>query len=96
MRRFGYWFGVVLLIAGAAAALAELLTVVQGAPSSLDPGTIWSRIHLTSLVGFQALIEKSAVAFLWTPIQFVLGLPTWLLTVPPGLALVLLCRERSR
>jgi hypothetical protein len=96
MRAFGYWLGVVLLIAGAAAALAELFTVVQGAPSVLAPGTIWFRIHATSLVGFQALIEKSAVAFLWPPIQFVLGLPSWLLLVTPGLALIVLCREKSR
>ena len=32
MRRFGYWLGVVLLVAGAAAAVADLLTMLQGAP----------------------------------------------------------------
>jgi hypothetical protein len=96
MRKFGYWLGVVLLVAGAAAAVAELLTIVQGAPSTLSIGAIWFRIHGNSLVGFQALIEKGVSPLIWPPIQWFLTLPTWLVLVPPGLLLVLLCRDRGR
>jgi hypothetical protein len=96
MKKVGYWFGVGLLIAGAAAAVAELLTIVQGAPSTLSIGAIWFRIHANSLVGFQALIEKQLTPLIWPPIQWLLTLPTWLMLVPPGLPLVLLCRDRGR
>jgi hypothetical protein len=60
MRKFGYWLGVGLLVAGAAAAVAELLTILQGAPSTLSIGAIWFRIHANSLVGFQSLIEHAS------------------------------------
>jgi len=96
MRTFGYWLGVVLLIAGAAAGLAELLTYLQGAPATLSPGAIWFRLHANSLVGFQALVEKGPLPWLWPPIQYLLTLPSWSLLVPPGLMLVVLCRTRTR
>jgi hypothetical protein len=96
MRTFGYWSGIALLIAGAAIAMAELLSVVQGARSVLSPGVIWYRIHANSLVGFQALIEKQLTPLLWPPIQWLLTLPAWLVLVPPGLLLVLLGRDRVR
>src|SRR5690554_1870641 len=96
MRRFGYWLGVALLAAGAAAAVAELFTMLQGEPATLSIGAIWYRIHANSLVGFQALIEKGLSPAIWAPIQWFLVLPTWLVLVPPGLLLVLLCRERER
>ena len=96
MRRFGYWLGIGLLVAAAAAALAELLTIVPGAPARLSIGAIWFRIHANSLVGFQALIEKGLSPLIWPPIQWLLTLPTWLVLAPPGLLLVLLCRDRGR
>jgi len=96
MRKFGYWLGVALLIAGAAAAVAELLTMLQGAPATLSPGAIWFRIHANSLVGFQALIEKGVSPLIWPPIQWLLTLPTWLVLVPPGLLLIVLCRGSGR
>jgi hypothetical protein len=96
MRKFGYWLGVGLLVAGGAVAVAELLTMVQGARSTLSLGSIWFRIHANSLVGFQALIEKQLSPLLWPPIQWLLTVPAWLLLVPAGLLLVLLCRVRAR
>ena len=91
-----YWLGVGLLVAGAAATVAELLTILQGAPATLSIGAIWYRIHANSLVGFQALIENGISPLLWPPIQWLLTLPTWLVLVPPGLLLVLLCRHKGR
>jgi hypothetical protein len=32
----------------------------------------------------------------WPPVQWLLVLPTWLVLAPPGLLLVLLCRNRAR
>jgi hypothetical protein len=96
MRTFGHWVGVGLLVAGAAAAVAEFLTMLQGAPSTLSLGAIWFRIHANSLVGFQALIEKQLAPWLWPPIQELLILPAWLVLVPPGLLLVLWCRKAAR
>ncbi|HEX2479104.1 MAG TPA: hypothetical protein VHK45_07465 [Geminicoccaceae bacterium] len=96
MRRFGYWVGVGLLVAGAAAAVAELLTMVQGGATPLSIGAIWFRIHANSLVGFQALIEKGITPLIWPPIQWLLTLPTWLVLATPGLLLVLLCRDKGR
>ncbi|MDF2766014.1 MAG: hypothetical protein K0S81_3008 [Rhodospirillales bacterium] len=96
MRTIGAWCGVILLVVGAAAALAELLTLVQGAPATLSPGAIWFRLHANSLVGFQALIEKGPLPWLWPPIQVVLTLSSWLLLLPAGLLLVFACRARLR
>jgi hypothetical protein len=95
MRKFGSWLGVGLLVAGGAVAVAELLTMLQGAPSTLSLGAIWFRIHANSLVGFQALIEKQLSPLVWPPIQWLLTLPAWLVLVPPGLLLALLCRDRG-
>jgi hypothetical protein len=96
MRSFGYGLGIGLLVAGAAAAVAEFLTMLQGAPSTLSLGAIWFRIHANSLVGFQALVEQGLTPALWPPIQWLLTLPAWLVLAPPGLVLVLLCRARAR
>jgi hypothetical protein len=95
MRKFGYWLGVGLLVVGGAVAVAELLTMLQGAASTLSIGAIWFRIHANSLVGFQALIEQQLTPLLWPPIQWLLTLPAWLVLVPPGLLLVLLGRDRG-
>jgi len=96
MRKFGYWLGVGLLVVGGAVAVAELLTMLQGAASTLSIGAIWFRIHANSLVGFQALIEKGPLPWLWPPVQYLLTLPSWLILVPPGLVLVFACRVRAR
>jgi hypothetical protein len=96
MRKFGYWFGIGLLVAGAAAAVAEFLATLQGAPSTLSIGAIWFRVHANSLVGFQALIEKGVTPAVWSPIQWLLTLPAWLVLGLPGLLFVLLCRNRTR
>jgi hypothetical protein len=87
MRIFGYWLGVALLIAGAAAALAERL----GGPPRISLGWTWAQINSNSLVGFQSLIENHVARWLWPPIQELLVAPTWLILVPLGLLLVFAC-----
>lgn len=94
MRRLGFWLGTVLLACGVIAGLYELVTWARGhAPTSL--GSIWFRIHGNSLVGFQALIEKRISPMVWSPIQALLIWPTWLVLIPPGLILALLCWPRK-
>ena len=85
-----------MLIAAAAVAVADLLAHVQGGSTPLSLGAIWYRIHANSLVGFQGVIERGLSPLIWPPIQWLLTLPTWLVLAPPGLLLVLLCRDRSR
>ena len=94
MRRFGYGLGVVLLVAGAGAAVAELLAMLQGAPSRLSLGVIWFRIHANSLVGFQALIENTIGPMVWAPIQVLLTVQAWIVLIPLGLIMVVLLRDR--
>lgn len=96
MRKVGYWSGVTFLIAGAAIAMAELLSIVQGARSVLSLGVIWYQIHPNSLVGFQAAIENRLSPALWPPFQFLLTVPSWALLVPLGVLLVILCWPRAR
>ena len=95
-KRIGFWLGLLLLVAGAAAGLAELVMYLRGAHRVISSGSIWYSIHGNSLVGFQALIEKRLSPLLWPPIQWLLILPTWLVLIPPGLLLVLFCRDRGR
>jgi hypothetical protein len=95
MRTFGYGLGLALVLAGAAVGVAELFTIVQGAPSTLSLGAMWYRLHANSLVGFQALIENGLSPALWPPVQVLLTVPAWLLLVPLGLLLLVLCRPRG-
>lgn len=69
---------------------------MQAAPSTLSLGAIWFRIHVDSLVGFQALIEQAISPAVWPTVQVLLEIPAWLLLIPPGLLLVFLCRLRGR
>jgi hypothetical protein len=96
MRAFGYWLGVALLIAGVAAGLADLVSRVQGAPTTYSLGAIWFKINANSLVGFQALIEKGPWPGLWPPVQELLIQPTWLLLLPIGVLLVFACTAGAR
>ncbi len=96
MRKLGYWFGVALLIAGAALGMAELLSVVQGTRSVISLGSIWAAIHTNSIVGFQALIENRLSPAIWPPIQLLLVIPVWVVLVPLGLVLVIACWPKPR
>jgi len=96
MRASGYWLGVILLLAGTGAAFAEILALAQGTHAPVSLGAIWYRIHPNSLVGFQGLIENRLSPAIWPPVQFLLTIPGWLVLLPPGGILVLVCRPRPR
>jgi hypothetical protein len=90
MRRLGFWLGVFLLACGI---LAGLYGVATQTAQSL--GSVWFLIHGNSLVGFQALIENQISPAAWPPIQALLIWPAWLVLIPPGVVLILLCWPRK-
>ncbi len=97
MRQFGYGFGILLLVLAAASGFAQLLMIwAAGGYRPVSLGSIWYNIHANSLVGFQALIEKSLGSLVWMPIQFLLTLPAFLVLGIPGLVLLIWCRPRHR
>lgn len=97
MRRLGFGLGLLLLIVAGAAAVAQIFSLLVNA--SYQPvalGSIWYNIHANSLVGLQALIEKSISPALWPPVLWLLRLPAWLFFGVLGGMLLLLCRGRGR
>lgn len=97
MRALFYVLGIILLVTAGACAVAELLHMTAGSgyqPVSL--GSIWFNIHANSLVGFQALVEKQISPAVWSPIQFMLEWPAWLVLAPLGLILAIACRRKQR
>jgi hypothetical protein len=96
MKKTGCSLGFVLLLLAAASALAEIIMLAQGAPGTISLGWIWFQIHGNSLVGFQALIEKSISPAVWQPIQYLLTLPAWLVLGIPGVIFGLSCRSLRR
>jgi hypothetical protein len=96
MKKFGCGLGFVVLLLAATSALAEIIMVARGAPGQVSLGWIWFQIHGNSLVGFQALIEKSVSPAVWQPIQYLLTLPAWLVLGVPGVLLSLSCFSLRR
>lgn len=79
VRRIGYATGAGLLLLAAAALVAQLLSLLaQGAyrPVALD--SIWRQVHAGSLAGLQTFVEQRVSPGAWTPLQWLLGLPAWL------------------
>jgi hypothetical protein len=96
MKRLGCIVGSVLLLLAAASALAGIVMAAQGARGPLSLGWLWFQIHGNSLVGFQALVEKSVSPAAWPPIQSLLTWPAWLVLGVPGVLLGLCCLRPRR
>lgn len=95
--RIGYWLGMLLLILAAGVLLAQAISlVVEGGYRPIGLGSLWYQVHSGSLVGFQALIEKSVSPAAWPPVLWLLGLPAWLLPGMLGAVLLLSGRQRRR
>jgi hypothetical protein len=69
---------------------------MQAAPSTLSLGAIWFRVHVDSLVGFQALIEQAISPAVLADGPGPARDPGVVAPDPPGLLLVFLCRPRGR
>jgi len=88
MHRLASRLGILLLVLGAAAAVAEFLTLVaSGGASRVSLGTIWYAIHANSLVGFQAAVERRFGELGATLLVSFLALPAWLVLGAAGLPL---------
>ncbi|MEZ5825227.1 MAG: hypothetical protein R3C97_10960 [Geminicoccaceae bacterium] len=97
MRQFLYGLAFVLLVLAGATAIAEAFHMLaSGSYRPVSLGSIWYSLDGNSLVGFQALIEKNISPVVWSPIQFLLTLPAWIVLGAPGLLLLLTCRPRHR
>lgn len=95
MRKVGFWIGAGLALVAAGAFVAQLMAWLAGS-GSLSLGELWAGIHANSLVGLQALVEKSLSPSLWPPMLQVLLVPAWLVFGVLAAVLLLLCRPRRR
>jgi hypothetical protein len=94
MRTFAYWVGTVLVITGAAIAVADLLAYLAVPEADrLSLAVIWHRLHAGSLAALQELVQGLS-GTLWTAMAYVLLLPAWLTLTLPGALLMLLNRRR--
>lgn len=97
MRQLARGLGLALLLLGAAAAVAEVLTLVaSGGTSRVSLGTIWYAVSANSLVGFQAAAERAGGEVGRDLALAALALPAWLVLGLAGLALWLLGRPERR
>ncbi len=95
MRKVGFWIGGALALLALGTFVAQVMAWLAGS-GMLALGTLWARLHANSLVGLQALIEKSLGPGLWPPVLQVLLAPAWLVLAVPAALLLLLCRPRRR
>lgn len=97
MHRLASRLGLLLLVLGAAAAVAEVLTLVaSGGASRVSLGAIWYALAANSLVGFQAAVERSFGELGGTVLVTILALPAWLVFGLCGLGLWLYGRRARR
>ncbi len=97
MRTAFFSLGVILLVLAGGTAVAQILSVITlGYFEPIAIGSIWYSLDGNSLVGFQAIVEKSLAPSLWPPIAYVLQAPAFLVLAIPGLILMLVARPRSR
>jgi FtsH-binding integral membrane protein len=97
MRRVARWLGIGLLSLGAAAAVAEVFTLVaSGRAGRVSLGTVWYGLSPNSLVGFQAAVERGLGELAVSALVAFLALPAWLVLGFSGFALWLVGRGERR
>ncbi len=88
-----------LFLVGAAVWMAlELgLWAWSGSYATFAVAEFWAWLHANSLVGFQALVEKSISPAIWNNFLVpILSAPGWLVLGLPGAVLALAFRRRRR
>ena len=92
----GRIIGVALLLIALAAFGHEVYGAIgAGAYRFVTAGEIWVKIDANSLVGLQALIEKSIAPWLWSDVVLpVLLGPAWAIPLVPGVLLLWFARRR--
>ncbi len=97
MRRLARALGLTLLLLGAAAAIAEVLTLVaSGGTSRVSLGAVWYALSANSLVGFQAAVERGPGELAGRLFVDLLALPAWLVLGLLGFVLRFLGRGERR
>ncbi|HKY95073.1 MAG TPA: hypothetical protein VJL84_07180 [Kiloniellales bacterium] len=101
VRRFGFYLGLLLLLAGALALLRDLwlwLDSGQGGDQGFRLhalGNLWAAVDRDSLLLLQPAIERHLAVWLWEWIVFpLLQAPAVVVFAVPGLILARLCRPR--
>jgi hypothetical protein len=85
MRALSGFLARVFLFLGAACVVAEvLLLTVGGADTLYSLGDLWTSLHGPSLAGLQADADGSFGRVLWTPVSWLLALPSWLVFLALG------------
>jgi hypothetical protein len=99
VRRFGFYLGLLLLLAGAAALARDLWLWLDGdAGFRLQSlGNLWAALHRESLLLLQPAVERHLAVWLWEWIVFpLLEAPAVVVFAVPGLLLAWLCRPRRQ
>ncbi len=94
----GRILGWILIVAAVVALVVEIFgSIVAGSYQFLVLAQVWAWISTNSLVGFQALVEKSIDPWLWSSVILpVLITPAWIVLGIVGGLLAFLFRRRRR
>ncbi|TVQ33000.1 MAG: hypothetical protein EA356_12640 [Geminicoccaceae bacterium] len=99
MRILFSFLGGVLVFLGVACLVAEgLHWVIGDARGLLSLERVWNGVHAGSRDALEAALRSTLGATLWTPVGWVLALPSWLVLLVLGLPLWMLggrTRERG-
>ena len=86
------WFSLLFLILAAFTWGYEVyIATLNWHYELLSGGELWAKIHINSLVGFQALVEKYTWQWLWWEFFFpILSLPAWTLPLILGFSALII------
>lgn len=88
VRILAWFFLLATLVAGGAELIASLQA---GAWTPLQAGTLWFKANVYSLNLVQAIVQRYIYAPIWDPgIVTILLWPTWVVTLIPGVVLMLI------
>jgi len=90
MRALFGFFARVFLFLGASCVVAEgLLLTVGNADTLYSLRDLWTSLHGASLAGLQEEVSAPLGGTLWTPLDWFLALPSWLVFLALGGLLLL-------
>jgi hypothetical protein len=85
MRALSGFLARVFLFLGAACVVAEVLLLTVGDADTLfSLEDLWTSLHASSLAGLRAQVSAPLGGALWTPVDWLLALPSWLVFLALG------------
>ena len=85
MRALFGFLARVFLFLGAACVVAEVLLLTVGDADTLySLEDLWTSLHGASLAGLQETVSGPLGGALWTPLNWLLALPSWLVFLALG------------